>query len=332
MFGREPRLPIDLAFGTGNNQGHESVSSYGDSLRKKLQEAYDIAAKASETAKDRQKTGYDLRVRGATVQTGDSVLVKALAFDGKHKLADRWEEDPFVVLSQPNHDIPVFVVRRETGEGRKRTLNRNHLLPIGSVPIFEAPSAPKPTPAPRSRKPAKPVTNSSNTLELEDTQDNESDEEALDIIPAVPDEDTFINEKTVDKDTSVSQTSGDDHVSVETDGNASGGDDHMQTDTEDGTEAGPEDTSEQEDSFGRESPPVPPVVVSRPTPPPRRSGRQTKRPTWQTSGEYVMCQTSDPDWHQKSRRIEQLVATVVIGHTSSCISKALLSLIDESQE
>ena len=62
-----------------------------------------------------------MKTRGATVQTGDRVLVKALAFDGKHKLADRWEEDPYVVLSQPNQDIPVFVVQRESGGGRKRT-------------------------------------------------------------------------------------------------------------------------------------------------------------------------------------------------------------------
>ncbi|XP_071078946.1 uncharacterized protein [Haliotis cracherodii] len=295
MFGREPRLPIDLAFGIETSQGHQSVSSYSDSLRKKLQEAYDLATRASKTAKDKQKTGYDLKVRGAIVKAGDRVLVKALAFDGKHKLANRWEEDAYVVLSQPNQDIPVFVVQRESGEGRKRTLHRNHLLPIGSIPIFtKASTTPKPTPAPRSKRPK--------SLDHEDTEDSESVEEAPLIIPAVPDEHTFISGSTVEEDTSTSQTTGDDQVSTEADGNASGGDNHVQVDMDvDCTEVEPEEIdTDQEDLSGGESPPVNPEVVQRPIPLPRRSGRETRKPAWQTSGKYVMRQTTDPDWQQKS--------------------------------
>ena len=34
-------------------------------------------------------------------------------FEGKHKIAYRWEEDLYVILSQPNPYIPVYVVQRE---------------------------------------------------------------------------------------------------------------------------------------------------------------------------------------------------------------------------
>jgi translation initiation factor IF-1 len=39
--------------------------------------------------------GYDIRIRGAVIKPGDRVLVKVVSFDGKHKLADRWEQDVF---------------------------------------------------------------------------------------------------------------------------------------------------------------------------------------------------------------------------------------------
>ncbi|KAL5012677.1 hypothetical protein ScPMuIL_011228 [Solemya velum] len=59
-------------------------------------------------AQKKQKRHYDLKVRGAFLRQGDRVLVKILAFDGKHKLSDKWEEEAYVVLSQPNSGIPVY--------------------------------------------------------------------------------------------------------------------------------------------------------------------------------------------------------------------------------
>jgi hypothetical protein len=46
----------------------------------------------------KQKEGYDIRIRGAVIKLGDRVLVKVVSFDGKHKLADRWEQDPYIVI------------------------------------------------------------------------------------------------------------------------------------------------------------------------------------------------------------------------------------------
>lgn len=83
-------------------------------------------------------------------------MVKIVAFEGKHKLANRWEEEPYVVLDRPNPDIPVYIVRKENGEKRKITLHRNLLLPIGTINLSDnldqTVTSKKPTPAPRRKK------------------------------------------------------------------------------------------------------------------------------------------------------------------------------------
>ena len=78
----------------------------------------------------RQKSNYDVRARAAILNVGDRVLVKIVTYDGKHKIADKWEDSPYEVISQPNKNIPVFKVKREDGEGRCRVLHRNLLLSI----------------------------------------------------------------------------------------------------------------------------------------------------------------------------------------------------------
>ena len=43
------------------------------------------------------------------LKVGDRVLVKVVAFDGKHKIANRWEDNPYIIIQQPNTNIPVFM-------------------------------------------------------------------------------------------------------------------------------------------------------------------------------------------------------------------------------
>ena len=70
----------------------------------------------------------------STLHEGDRVLVKNVGLRGRRKLADRWERTPYVIKSQPNSDIPVYVVQLEKPRTRKtRTLHRNLLLPFSSV-------------------------------------------------------------------------------------------------------------------------------------------------------------------------------------------------------
>ena len=130
MFGREPKLPVDVVFGISRPQDDDKCTTkYISRMRQRLQEAFQQAQTAMKQSQQRQKTNYDLRARAATLNVGDRVLVRGVAYDGKHKIADKWEDHPYLVIEEPNEDIPVFKVRREDGERRCRVLHRNLLLP-----------------------------------------------------------------------------------------------------------------------------------------------------------------------------------------------------------
>ena len=151
MFGRNPRLPFDIALGL--RKGCKGFN-YINELRDRLDHAYHLATEASKIFQQKQKEGYVARVRGAIIRVGDPVLVKSVTFKENTKLSDKWEREPYKVLGQPNPYIPVFTVQRGGGEVRKRNLHRNLLLPVGDITASRI----KPVPKPRVRtlKPRSP--------------------------------------------------------------------------------------------------------------------------------------------------------------------------------
>ena len=175
MFGREPHLPIDISFGLNRDkQSTTSLTKYVENMKERLRKSYELASEAVKRSQHRQKEHYDLKSRGAVLEVGDRVLVKVVAFDGRHKLADKWEEEPYVIICQPNEGVPVYEVRREDGQGRKRVLHRNLLLPIGHLSEFDKSDQQPPTPAPRKNIPIpKPRTRSQ-------TKKNNSDRQSTD--------------------------------------------------------------------------------------------------------------------------------------------------------
>lgn len=134
MFGRQPRLPIDIAFGLpAKDSSSTSHSQYVKSLKTYLKESYQLAIENSKKVADKNKKRFDARVREATLETGDRVLVRNLRLRSKHKLADRWEPTVYIVQKRVG-DLPVYTVCPEGQDGPLRTLHRDLLLPCGLLP------------------------------------------------------------------------------------------------------------------------------------------------------------------------------------------------------
>ncbi|VDI57526.1 Hypothetical predicted protein [Mytilus galloprovincialis] len=111
--------------------------TYVSNLEKRLKFAYKTAANVAEKASKRHKTRYDLKVRHSNLQKGDRVLLKKVGFKGKHKLQNKWDRDPYIIESQPDPSIPVYILKPEHGRSRKVTVHRNMILPIFSLPTEE---------------------------------------------------------------------------------------------------------------------------------------------------------------------------------------------------
>ena len=131
MFGRHPRLPIDVEFGLHkpNCSDNCSKSRYIQKLRR-LNYAHKKASKYSSEQAQKYKTSYDKSVKGPQLQVNDLVLVKIVAHKARHKIQDRWESEEYIVIEQPIPGTPVYRVRPVTGT-KVITLHRNLLLPLG---------------------------------------------------------------------------------------------------------------------------------------------------------------------------------------------------------
>ena len=132
MFGRHPRLPIDVEFGLPetNSGDNSSKSRYVQKLRRWLNYAFQKANKFANQQAQKYKSSYDKSIKGPQLQEKDIVLVKIVAHKGRHKLQDKWEAEEYVMVEQPIAGTPVYRVQPVTG-GNIRTLHRNLLLPLG---------------------------------------------------------------------------------------------------------------------------------------------------------------------------------------------------------
>lgn len=135
MFGRQPRLPVDLAFGLPvKEEQQKSHSQYVKHLKSHLEESYKIATRSAAKVAEKNKTRFDKRVTPSALDIGDRVLVRNVRIRVKHKLADKWESTVHVVVRKAG-DLPVYTVKPETGEGPWRTLHRDLLLPCGFLHV-----------------------------------------------------------------------------------------------------------------------------------------------------------------------------------------------------
>ena len=89
MFGRHPRLPVDVILGVHVDEESNFSDGYVDDLRKRLDYAYQLASKSTSECQEKNKQRYDARTRENKLEVGDRVLIRNVGLKGKQKLADK---------------------------------------------------------------------------------------------------------------------------------------------------------------------------------------------------------------------------------------------------
>uniref|UniRef100_A0A8C6S522 Gypsy retrotransposon integrase-like protein 1 n=1 Tax=Neogobius melanostomus TaxID=47308 RepID=A0A8C6S522_9GOBI len=139
MFGRVPRLPVDVMFGSVLNDPEVvDYDRYVESLRQNMREAMAVAQSTATKQLQRHTGLYNKKVRGAPVEVDDRVLLANKGERGKRKLADRWENTIYVVVEK-NDDSHTFKIQNPTS-GQIKVVHRNLIMPVNFLPLPETES------------------------------------------------------------------------------------------------------------------------------------------------------------------------------------------------
>ena len=137
MFGRHIR-PLDLMLGTTQPRGAQTVTNpnpeWVSQHHERLQYAYQKVSENLWAAADKNKRLYDRTTRDAPLLPGERVLVQDSRRQGKGKLSNRWDPQPYVIIHRHGPDLPVYTLRPEGKSGPERVLHRNLLRPCPHYP------------------------------------------------------------------------------------------------------------------------------------------------------------------------------------------------------
>ena len=126
LYGRQPLLSIDIEYGVFTPELSEAITyKYVQELKSTLENAFNKANQFCAKEAIRSKQRFDKTDRSSELEPGDLVLVKQKGFTLKHKIADKWETEPYEIVSQRSDGLPVYTVMRN---GCERTLHRNMLF------------------------------------------------------------------------------------------------------------------------------------------------------------------------------------------------------------
>ena len=146
MYGREPKLPIDLLLTIRDNkQDKGNYEKYVEEWKRGMEEAFEIAKSKSSKRKEADRSRWNAKPLLSTLREGDRVLVQNKERrEGTNKLFCYWEPNVYTVAKVMDENSVVYRVKREDGKGRQRVLHRNMLLPVSEDFKPESTTVPKP--------------------------------------------------------------------------------------------------------------------------------------------------------------------------------------------
>ncbi|CAI5681706.1 unnamed protein product [Oreochromis niloticus] len=136
MFGRVPRLPVDIMF---KSVLHDPIvvdfNSYSKLLLSYLSEAAKIAQEHTSNEQEHQARQYNKKIKGVSLNVGDRVLLANKGERGKKKLADKWEPQVYTVVERHPR---THIYRISDSSGQSKVVHRNLLLDMSFLPVQDS--------------------------------------------------------------------------------------------------------------------------------------------------------------------------------------------------
>ena len=126
MYGRKPKVPLDLIFGQLNLNLHLDPESYASEVKNNLNKSFEIVIRNRDLAMDRNKVRHDRKVRAANFEVHDLVWVldTAKTVGKTSKLTRKWK-GPYRILAKINNS--TFEVQPLKKRGKKLVINQCRL-------------------------------------------------------------------------------------------------------------------------------------------------------------------------------------------------------------
>ena len=113
MFGRHPRLAIAFFGLQDRDKKPKHHLNYAEQLKERMAMSYKEAGQQAAIKGQKCKKYYNEKVRYAVFEPGDRFLVRKVGIQGKLKLADLWEAEPYIIRSQHIPDMTMLRVEKE---------------------------------------------------------------------------------------------------------------------------------------------------------------------------------------------------------------------------
>jgi transposase InsO family protein len=144
LFGRNPRLPIDLLFESLHPEEKKSYTTYVNEWKTAMQEAYRKAGAASSKSTSKGRAVYNSKSRSTVLSPGDRVLIRRVVDTKNHgKIKSYWEDAIGTVVRQIDDSSVYEISDPNTVRKATRMLHRNMLLPCNSLPVDAADARPQ---------------------------------------------------------------------------------------------------------------------------------------------------------------------------------------------
>ena len=151
MFGRRPRMPIDLMYGTPSPEA-TTVSEHATNLRDNLRNAYHQVRETMNQALDREKDLYDRKVHGPKHEIGDLVWLHSskVPKGQSKKLHIPWS-GPYRVVTQLSDT--VYRIEHLQNRRKRQVVHFNRLKPCPSDIRLPLDTRTRTTPTPVTQDP-----------------------------------------------------------------------------------------------------------------------------------------------------------------------------------